>query len=153
MSFSFAFPSSVLVLGRVAGCVAALQPFTWQHIFVPLLPAKMLSYVCAPYPFLIGVHASLLPQLLAPDSEYPMNEALVVDLDKGAVFMAGGSEDAFEGGGAGALPWKGLVNAPKAVRRGADKVGRRWWVKGDGRGQATYLFGHRVGECMTERMH
>ena len=69
--------------------MAALQPFTWQHIFVPLLPEKMLSYVCAPYPFLIGVHASLLPELLAPDSEYPMSEVLVVNLDRSSVAIAG----------------------------------------------------------------
>ena len=29
-------------------CVALLQPFEWQHVFIPLLPAKLLSYACAP---------------------------------------------------------------------------------------------------------
>ena len=29
-------------------CVALLQPFEWQHVFIPLLPARLLSYACVP---------------------------------------------------------------------------------------------------------
>jgi hypothetical protein len=75
----------------------------------------MLSYVCAPYPFLIGVHASLLPELLAPDSEYPMSEVLVVNLDHclSRDESSGGQQQMF---------FPGLVAPPKAVRRSVGKV-------------------------------
>ena len=39
----------------------------------------MIDYVCAPMPFLIGMHISMLPQLKAQ----PMEEVVMVDLDRG----------------------------------------------------------------------
>lgn len=35
----------------------------FQHIYVPILVPKMLDYVCAPMPFIIGMHISMLPKL------------------------------------------------------------------------------------------
>jgi len=32
-----------------------LYPFNWQHIFIPVVPQSLLSFCCAPMPFLIGV--------------------------------------------------------------------------------------------------
>ena len=40
---------------------------------------QMIDYVCAPMPFLIGMHISMLPQLKAQ----PMEEVVMVDLDRG----------------------------------------------------------------------
>ena len=42
-----------------------LYPFEWQHIFIPLLPRALLSYICAPMPFLIGVHANDVEEMLS----------------------------------------------------------------------------------------
>ncbi|CAN0404227.1 unnamed protein product, partial [Hapterophycus canaliculatus] len=39
----------------VHALMAMLYPFSWQHVFIPLLPADMLEYVSAPMPFVIGV--------------------------------------------------------------------------------------------------
>ncbi|XP_069383198.1 DENN domain-containing protein 2C isoform X2 [Paralichthys olivaceus] len=65
------------VLSRCGHAVLALlYPFTWQHTFVPVLPASMLDISCSPTPFLIGVLAPCLPQLL----ELPIEEVLIVDL-------------------------------------------------------------------------
>ncbi|XP_053281028.1 DENN domain-containing protein 2C isoform X1 [Pleuronectes platessa] len=65
------------VLSRCSHAVLALlYPFTWQHTFVPVLPASMLDISCSPTPFLIGVLAPCLPQLL----ELPIEEVLIVDL-------------------------------------------------------------------------
>ncbi|MEQ2164282.1 hypothetical protein GOODEAATRI_004993 [Goodea atripinnis] len=50
--------------------LALLYPFTWQHTFVPVLPASMLDISCSPTPFLIGVLAPCLPELL----ELPIEE-------------------------------------------------------------------------------
>uniref|UniRef100_A0A3Q1F556 DENN/MADD domain containing 2C n=1 Tax=Acanthochromis polyacanthus TaxID=80966 RepID=A0A3Q1F556_9TELE len=59
------------VLSRCGLAVLALlYPFTWQHTFVPVLPASMLDISCSPTPFLIGVLAPYLPQLL----ELPIEE-------------------------------------------------------------------------------
>ncbi|CAL8243693.1 unnamed protein product [Lota lota] len=56
--------------------VALLYPFSWQHTFIPVLPASMLDIVCCPTPFLVGLLSSSLPRL----KELPVEEALMVDL-------------------------------------------------------------------------
>jgi hypothetical protein len=106
----------------VHGALAALHPLQWQHIFVPLLPSALLSYACAPYPFLIGLHRNHLPALLDPDSDLALSEVLVVDLDTSALHVAGALHadsppllhDVVGGG---------LLTAhTRAVRRGADSL-------------------------------
>lgn len=68
------FLSSPLYYSVLSRCshaaLALLYPFTWQHTFVPVLPASMLDISCSPTPFLIGVLAPCLPQLL----ELPIEE-------------------------------------------------------------------------------
>jgi hypothetical protein len=32
-----------------------LYPFNWQHIFIPVVPQSLLSFCCAPMPFLVGI--------------------------------------------------------------------------------------------------
>ncbi|XP_077398746.1 DENN domain-containing protein 2C isoform X2 [Vanacampus margaritifer] len=65
------------VLSRCGhAALALLYPFTWQHTFVPVLPTSMLDISCSPTPFLIGVLAPCLPQVL----ELPIEEVLIVDL-------------------------------------------------------------------------
>uniref|UniRef100_A0A3B4XD74 DENN domain containing 2B n=1 Tax=Seriola lalandi dorsalis TaxID=1841481 RepID=A0A3B4XD74_SERLL len=56
--------------------VALLYPFSWQHTFIPVLPASMLDIVCCPTPFLVGLLSSSMPKL----KELPVEEALMVDL-------------------------------------------------------------------------
>ncbi|KAL2093204.1 hypothetical protein ACEWY4_010516 [Coilia grayii] len=56
--------------------VALLYPFSWQHTFIPVLPASMLDMVCCPTPFLVGILSSSLPRL----KEMPLEETLMVDL-------------------------------------------------------------------------
>uniref|UniRef100_A0A3Q2T5R6 DENN/MADD domain containing 2C n=1 Tax=Fundulus heteroclitus TaxID=8078 RepID=A0A3Q2T5R6_FUNHE len=59
------------VLSRCGhAALALLYPFIWQHTFVPVLPATMLDISCSPTPFLIGVLAPCLPELL----ELPIEE-------------------------------------------------------------------------------
>lgn len=43
--------------------VAMLYPFTWQHTYIPVLPASMIDIVCSPTPFLIGILSCSLPLL------------------------------------------------------------------------------------------
>nr|XP_046253859.1 DENN domain-containing protein 2C isoform X2 [Scatophagus argus] len=78
------------VLSRCAHAVLALlYPFTWQHTFVPVLPASMLDVSCSPTPFLIGVLAPCLPELL----ELPIEEVLIVDLCADKFVIQLGDED------------------------------------------------------------
>ncbi|XP_068452962.1 DENN domain-containing protein 2C isoform X2 [Clinocottus analis] len=78
------------VLSRCSHAVLALlYPFTWQHTFVPVLPASMLDISCSPTPFLIGVLAPCLPQLL----ELPIEEVLIVDLCADKFVIQLGDED------------------------------------------------------------
>ncbi|XP_043932655.1 DENN domain-containing protein 2C [Protopterus annectens] len=56
--------------------VALLYPFTWQHTYIPVLPASMIDITCSPTPFIIGILSASLPEL----SELPIEEVLVVDL-------------------------------------------------------------------------
>ncbi|NXF71446.1 DEN2C protein, partial [Sclerurus mexicanus] len=56
--------------------VATLYPFTWQHTYIPVLPASMIDIVCSPTPFLIGILPCSLPQL----QDLPIEEVLIVDL-------------------------------------------------------------------------
>ncbi|XP_077934363.1 DENN domain-containing protein 1B isoform X4 [Halichoerus grypus] len=44
----------------VHGSVALLYPMYWQHIYIPVLPPHLLDYCCAPMPYLIGIHSSLI---------------------------------------------------------------------------------------------
>ena len=38
-------------------------PFSWHHIFIPIVPASLLSYVTAPMPFLVGIKRTLQPTM------------------------------------------------------------------------------------------
>nr|XP_023403987.1 DENN domain-containing protein 1B isoform X2 [Loxodonta africana] len=45
------------------GSAALLYPMFWQHIYIPVLPPHLLDYCCAPMPYLIGIHSSLIERV------------------------------------------------------------------------------------------
>ncbi|XP_031694873.1 DENN domain-containing protein 1A-like isoform X2 [Anarrhichthys ocellatus] len=47
----------------VHGSTAMLYPMHWQHVYIPVLPQHLLEYCCAPMPYLIGVHSSLMEKV------------------------------------------------------------------------------------------
>ncbi|XP_059584415.1 DENN domain-containing protein 1B isoform X3 [Alligator mississippiensis] len=47
----------------VHGSAALIYPMYWQHIYIPVLPPHLLDYCCAPMPYLIGVHLSLIEKV------------------------------------------------------------------------------------------
>ncbi|XP_066883582.1 DENN domain-containing protein 1B isoform X7 [Kogia breviceps] len=47
----------------VHGSAALLYPMYWQHIYIPVLPPHLLDYCCAPMPYLIGIHSSLIERV------------------------------------------------------------------------------------------
>eukprot|EP01050_Picozoa_sp_SAG11_P002458 SAG11_NODE_125_length_15744_cov_50.316075_1_plen_2970_part_10 len=74
-------------LGICAQAAASLlYPFTWQQIFVPILPRSWIDYITAPMPFICGVHDSMFDEVL----EQPIEDAMVfAQLDKGEMMRAG----------------------------------------------------------------
>ncbi|NXF30148.1 DEN2C protein, partial [Nyctibius bracteatus] len=69
--------------------VATLYPFTWQHTYIPVLPASMIDIACSPTPFLIGILSCSLPQL----KDLPIEEVLIVDLCAGKFLQEVSDED------------------------------------------------------------
>ncbi|XP_051892959.1 DENN domain-containing protein 1A-like isoform X2 [Pristis pectinata] len=47
----------------IHGSAAMLYPMHWQHVYIPVLPPHLLDYCCAPMPYLIGVHSSLMEKV------------------------------------------------------------------------------------------
>ncbi|XP_067655162.1 DENN domain-containing protein 2A-like isoform X1 [Haliotis asinina] len=64
----------------VHALVALLYPFSWQHIYIPILPSDMIEVCTSPTPFLIGILTSHLPQVM--ELEELLEEVVIVDLDK-----------------------------------------------------------------------
>ncbi|KAL6042658.1 Suppression of tumorigenicity 5 [Balamuthia mandrillaris] len=63
----------------VQAMVALLYPFSWQHVFIPVLPRSMLTYCCAPMPFVVGVLRSAVPELRAMSDS--MEDVVLIDID------------------------------------------------------------------------
>lgn len=63
------------------GITALLYPLEWPHPFTPVLCARGLGYCAATFPFLFGVHTSLVPQVL----EQALESVTWVNLDAGTV--------------------------------------------------------------------
>eukprot|EP00013_Stygamoeba_regulata_P017654 CAMPEP_0177675270 /NCGR_PEP_ID=MMETSP0447-20121125/27092_1 /TAXON_ID=0 /ORGANISM="Stygamoeba regulata, Strain BSH-02190019" /LENGTH=1012 /DNA_ID=CAMNT_0019183607 /DNA_START=82 /DNA_END=3116 /DNA_ORIENTATION=- len=63
----------------VQAAMALLYPFHWQHVFIPVLPKELMTILCAPMPYVVGMLTSLVPEM----SNYvgAMEAALIVDLD------------------------------------------------------------------------
>ncbi|XP_062512817.1 DENN domain-containing protein 2D-like isoform X2 [Corticium candelabrum] len=81
-------------LSTLSECVhaaaALLYPFSWQHVYIPVLPNSLMDFCCAPSPYIMGVLSSSLGML-----EMDMVEAdvLIVDFDKGKFVKQVGDED------------------------------------------------------------
>ncbi|CAH2315843.1 DENN domain-containing 1A isoform X2 [Pelobates cultripes] len=47
----------------IHGSSGMLFPMYWQHVYIPVLPPHLLDYCCAPMPYLIGIHSSLMEKV------------------------------------------------------------------------------------------
>ncbi|KAF5897342.1 DENN domain-containing protein 1A isoform X3, partial [Clarias magur] len=61
----------------VHGAAALLFPMYWQHVYIPVLPQHLLDYCCAPMPYLIGVHASLMEKVQA----MALDDVVILNVD------------------------------------------------------------------------
>ncbi|KAJ8039527.1 DENN domain-containing protein 1A [Holothuria leucospilota] len=68
-------------LSRLTACVhgaaSLLFPLFWQHIYIPVMPAHLIDYTCAPMPFLVGVHSSFMPRVRSN----PIDEVVILNAD------------------------------------------------------------------------
>ncbi|ESO93313.1 hypothetical protein LOTGIDRAFT_232739 [Lottia gigantea] len=46
----------LMLIAEGVGCL--IFPFTWQHVYVPILPASLQHFLDAPVPFIMGLHRS-----------------------------------------------------------------------------------------------
>ncbi|KJE91294.1 hypothetical protein, variant [Capsaspora owczarzaki ATCC 30864] len=80
-------------LTTLSACVhaatALLYPFSWQNVYIPVLPHALLDFVCSPMPFVIGILSSCKPLLQTMPME---SEVLIVDLDSGKFLAQVGDE-------------------------------------------------------------
>lgn len=58
----------------------------WQHLYIPVLPCHLFQYLAAPYPYLIGILASMVPKLDRTDG---LGECLIVNLDTNSMETRG----------------------------------------------------------------
>jgi len=79
--------------------VGMLSPFVWPHIFIPVLPKKLLDMCCAPMPFLVGVLEHHIPHV----QRLPLEQGVVfVDLDRRKITGVDPAQPAFLPGQEGA---------------------------------------------------
>jgi len=50
-----------------------IYPFYWRHVYIPMLPKKMIDFTCTPMPFLIGIHSSYQPEFRLLEGVYVVN--------------------------------------------------------------------------------
>ncbi|XP_030845398.1 DENN domain-containing protein 2A isoform X2 [Strongylocentrotus purpuratus] len=79
-------------LSKLSRCsqalVGLLYPFSWQHVYVPVLPEKLIDMCCSPTPYIMGMLSLCIPRL----EEMPLEEVLVVDLDAKDFYTVIGDE-------------------------------------------------------------
>ncbi|XP_041090278.1 DENN domain-containing protein 1A-like isoform X3 [Polyodon spathula] len=61
----------------VHGSAAMLYPMYWQHVYIPVLPQHLIDYCCAPMPYLIGVHSSLMERV----KSMALEDVVVLNVD------------------------------------------------------------------------
>ncbi|XP_030062106.1 DENN domain-containing protein 1B isoform X2 [Microcaecilia unicolor] len=126
----------------VHGSASLLYPMYWQHIYIPVLPPHLLDYCCAPMPYLIGVHLSLIERVKSRSLE----DVILLNVDTNTL----------------ETPFNDLNNLPSDVVSALkSKLKKQSTATGDGvaraflRAQAA-LFGsyrdalrYKPGECIT----
>ncbi|DAZ92962.1 TPA: hypothetical protein N0F65_006281 [Lagenidium giganteum] len=61
---------------------ALMFPFCWEHVYVPFLPVKLIDYLHAPVPYIMGLHTSSLATRVGSEI---FASCVVVHLDKNKV--------------------------------------------------------------------
>lgn len=73
-----ASPTRLATCCKSAMAILAQGLLHWHHLYIPVLPPHLWEYLAAPYPYLIGMLASLTPRLAHTDG---LGDVLIIDLD------------------------------------------------------------------------
>ncbi|EGG25242.1 hypothetical protein DFA_03490 [Cavenderia fasciculata] len=69
-------------ISKISNSILAISslvnPFSWQHIFISILPEGLMPYVSAPIPFLVGILESSLKSFY----QQPTEQVILYNLDK-----------------------------------------------------------------------
>ena len=80
------YSSSMSLLHSVSECLIALCfPFTWSHVYVPLLPKQLHTIIEAPVSFIIGLHTASPPNL---EHITDLTPFALVDIDRSTIDLA-----------------------------------------------------------------
>ncbi|XP_049778730.1 DENN domain-containing protein 5B [Schistocerca cancellata] len=67
----------LMVVAESVTCL--LFPFTWQHVYVPILPASLQHFLDAPVPFVMGLHSGEAQQRIVSEQQ---GNLCFVDIDQ-----------------------------------------------------------------------
>eukprot|EP00941_MAST-03F_sp_MAST-3F-sp1_P000316 g316.t1 len=71
----------------VHALASLLYPFTWQNIFLPVVPQHLIHVVMSPTPFIAGMRAIQLQMLR--DEQLPLGELVLLNADTGDLSVEG----------------------------------------------------------------
>ena len=73
---------SLELLSKMSFAIISLfYPLKWPGVFIPVLPCFLADTLLAPFPFIIGIHASLMPKIVWDDLE----SHVLVDADNRSI--------------------------------------------------------------------
>ncbi|XP_077867687.1 DENN domain-containing protein 1B-like [Saccoglossus kowalevskii] len=73
-----------LLTACIPAAVSLMYPLIWQHLYIPVLPNKLLDYCGAPMPFFVGVHSSLMTKVRKMISDQK-SDIVIVDVDNNKI--------------------------------------------------------------------
>lgn len=85
--FIFFSSNHALLTPVIEGILALLYPFQWEHIYIPVLPSSLRSFVEAPWPYLCGLHSRYLKEILEELDASPTPNPVIVNLDTSTVTL------------------------------------------------------------------
>lgn len=85
-----ASPTRLATCCKSAIAILAQGLLHWQHLYIPVLAPHLSQYLAAPYPYLIGMLASLTPRLDRTDG---LGEVLIINLDRNIMETRGMSSE------------------------------------------------------------
>lgn len=73
--------SSHTAMLHIAGqaLISLLYPFTWHHVYIPVLPARLLETLEAPFPYIVGIERRY-DKINLPEDDF-----VLVDLDSNTI--------------------------------------------------------------------
>uniref|UniRef100_H2ZS96 DENN domain containing 4B n=1 Tax=Latimeria chalumnae TaxID=7897 RepID=H2ZS96_LATCH len=95
--------------------VSMILPLRWQCPYIPLCPLTLADVLCAPVPFIVGIHSSYF------DLYVPPHDVICVDLDTNTIFQ-GEEKKALSWRALPRKPCKSLVNSLSSLHQQLDEM-------------------------------